>query len=48
MATDPHSEVMEFPQGETELSAGLVLNPLLRDVEGLVSSKVIRIIYFLF
>jgi L-alanine-DL-glutamate epimerase-like enolase superfamily enzyme len=36
MATDENSEVMEFPQGETELSAGLVLNPLLRDAEGLV------------
>ena len=36
MATDENSEVMEFPQGETELSAGLVLNPLQRDAEGLV------------
>ena len=36
MATDPDSEVMEFPQGETELSAGLVRNPLQRDHAGLV------------
>lgn len=36
MATDENSEVMEFPQGETELSGGLVLNPLQRDAEGLV------------
>ena len=36
MATDENSEVMEFPQGETELSAGLVLNPLQRDAKGLV------------
>ena len=36
MATDPNSEVMEFPQGETELSAGLILNPLQRDADGLV------------
>ena len=31
MATDPNSECMEFPQGETELSAGLIINPLQRN-----------------
>lgn len=39
MATSPSFELLEFPQGSTELSATLVRNPFVRGPDGLIRAR---------